>query len=180
MAAFETQTNRITGVAIHLTAESAVPTLPAAGENMAWATNPGGWAAVGFKFAEDAFAPAKGDQKRIVVWPPGEPMKTRVIELPECIDSIDFTAYEIGGIVLGYATNWTETNGVYSPNSAGHTTNRALIIEYGGVGFEYFPKVTISVDSPAGGVWTLGTQKGKIEVLGTSTIPSGHQWHQYP
>jgi len=179
MAAFETQTNRITAVAIHLTAETAVPTKPAAGANMDWSAEPDGWKEIGFKFAEDAFAVSKNDQKRIVVQPPGVPNKTRVIELPETIDAAEFTAYEIGGLVFGYATNYTEVNGVYTPNTAGHTTYRALIIEYGGVGLKYFPKVTISVDWPTGGIWTLGTQKGKIEVFGTSTIPAGAQWHQY-
>ena len=179
MAAFETQTNIITAVALHLTSESAVPTLPSAGANMDWASKPSGWEQIGFKFAEDAFSASKGDQKRLVVQPPGAPTKTRVIELPETIDSEEFTAYEIGGVVFAYATNYTETNGIYEPNSAGHSTYRALIVEYGGVGLMYFPKVTISVDLPTGGIWVLGTQKGKIEVYGTTSIPSGFQWHQY-
>jgi len=180
MAAFVTQTNIITAVALHLTAESAVPTsLPAAGASMDWTTSPDGWTPFNFKFAEDAFTVSKNDQKRIVIQPSGVANKTRVIELPETIDAIDATAYEIGGVVLAYATNWTVANGIYEPNSAGHTAYRAVIIEYGGIGFYYFPKVTISVDPAAGGIWTPGSQKVKIEVYGTTTIPSGARWYQY-
>ncbi|MCL4735380.1 MAG: hypothetical protein KJ050_10640 [Candidatus Omnitrophica bacterium] len=179
MPAFETQTNIITAVALHLTAESAVPTLPSPGASIDWTASPGGWEKFDFKFAEDAFATSKNDQKRIVIQPPGVPNKTRVIELPETVDSAEFTAYEIGGIVFGYATNYTESNGVFTPNTDGHTAYRSLIIEYGGIGLQYFPKVTISVDWPTGGVWEPGKQKGRFEVFGTSTIPSGAQWHQY-
>lgn len=178
MAAFDTATNRITAVAIHATAETAVPTLPAAGANLDLSGLPSGWAAVGFEFAEDAFKFTEGDRKRIEVWPPAANMKTRVIEKPPSVSNFDFTSYEVGHALYQHCTNMTESNGMFESDSE-HSVYRALLIEIGGVGCIYFPKVTIEASLPSGAVWTLSTQAGKVEIYGTTTIPSGYQWYDY-
>lgn len=165
-------------MAIHATAETAAPTLPSAGANLDLSALPGGWAKVGFEFAEDAFAFSEGDRKRLEVWPPAAPMKTRVIEKPPSVSSFDFTSYEVGERLYQHCTNMAEANGVYEPLDE-HSAYRAVLIEIGGVGCIYFPKVTVEASLPAGGVWSLNTQKGKIEIYGTTTVPSGYRWYEY-
>lgn len=178
MAAFETNTNRITAVAIHATSETAVPTLPSAGDDLDLTTSPGGWAEVGFEFADDAFKYSEGDRKRLEVWPPAAPMKTRIIEKPPSVSSFEFTSYEVGAKLYAHCTNMSVSNGTYEALTE-HSAYRALMIEIGGVGVIYFPKVTIEASLPSGGVWNLNTQGGKVEVFGTDTIPSGYQWYEY-
>jgi hypothetical protein len=171
-------TGIFTSVAIHNTAEAAVPVFPAAGALMNWTGDPGGWKKVKFEFAEDAFKFTQGDRKRIEVWAPALPMKTKVIQKPPAVSAFDFVSYEVGDKLYQYCTNMTAVNGVYTPLND-HASFKALIIEVGEVGAIYFPKVTLEAELPAGGVWSLSTQNGHVEVYGTSTNQAGFQWHQY-
>lgn len=171
-------TGIFTSVAIHDTAEAAVPTLPAAGGVMDWSAQPGGWEEVAFQFAEDAFKFAQGDRKRIEVWAPALPMKTKVIQKPPAVSAFDFVAYEVGEKLYQYCTNMVEVLGVFTPLED-HASYKAMIIEVGEVGVIYFPKITIEAELPAGGVWSLSTQNGHVEVYGTDTNLAGYQWIQY-
>jgi hypothetical protein len=165
-------------VGLHDTTETAPPELPAVGALLDLSAEPEGWAKVAFEFAEDAFKFAQGDRKRLEVWAPALPMKTKVIQKPPAVSAFDFVSYEVGDKLYQYCTNMTAVNGVYTPLND-HTSFKALIIEVGEVGAIYFPKVTLEAELPAGGVWSLSTQNGHVEVYGTSTNQAGFQWHQY-
>jgi len=171
-------TGIFTCVGIHDTAETAPPTLPAAGGLLDLSGNPSGWEKVAFEFAEDAFKFTQGDRKRIEVWAPALPMKTKVIQKPPAVSAFDFVSYEVGDKLYQYCTNMAEVLGVYTPLTD-HASYKALLIEVGEVGVIYFPKVTIEAELPTGGVWSLSTQNGHVEVFGTTDNPTGYEWHQY-
>ena len=171
-------TGIFTCVGVHDTAETAPPTLPAAGSLLDLSAEPDGWKKVKFEFAEDAFKFTQGDRKRIEVWAPALPMKTKVIQKPPAVSAFDFVAYEVGEKLYQYCTNMVEVLGVFTPLED-HASNKALIIEVGEVGVIYFPKITIEAELPTGGVWSLSTQNGHVEVYGTDTNLAGYQWIQY-
>lgn len=162
-------------VAIHATAEAAVPVFPAAGSLMSWVGNPSGWTKVAFEFAEDAFKFTEGDRKRIEFWAPALPMKSKVIEKPPAASFFDFVSYEVGHKLYQYCTNMTGVNGVYTALTA-HASYKALIIEVGEVGALYFPKIHVEASLPTGGVWSPTTQAGKVEIFGTTALPAGYKW----
>lgn len=166
----------IKSVGLHDTAETAAPSpLPAFGSFITWADY-AGWAECPFEFAEDAFEFTPVDENALIVKPPARPVKTEIIRNAVGINSISFTAYEIGGKVYDWATNASEVGGVYTFTST--HTRKAMVVEFGKIGVLYFPSVEITIDAPIGGVWTLATQRGRIDVFGTDTIEAGFQWIQ--
>lgn len=158
------------------TAETAIPSpLPSFGALIDWSAYVA-WTECPFEFAEDAFDFTNVDENAIIIKPPARPVKTKKIRNTVGIESIGFTAYEIGGKVYDWATNASEASGVYTFSQI--HTRKAMIMEFGGIGLLYFPSVEIQCDPPVGGVWTKGTQKGLIDVFGTDTIIAGYQWVQ--
>lgn len=164
-----------TVVAIALAAEeSAVPALPAKGGSLTYSEP---WEEAPFLLHEDDTDAELVDEDVVVVKPPLLPNKVAKFRFAEGIDRIVFKSYEIGERVMQWATNITETNGVFE-SSLIHT-RKALIVEFKGIGLVYCPSVEVVVSPPTGGIKTLGSQSGYFDVFGTDTIPTGHQWHQY-
>jgi len=160
--------------AYHATASTALPTLPAAGAAITWS---GGWTAVPFRFTSDPFTWTQADSERLEIRPPRQAVKGDVIENPEVIDSIEFTAYDIGKRAYQVATNWSNVGDVWTP-SATHTP-KAFAMEIKGIGIMYFPKVYIKFGKGlTGGRVSLVHLPGMIDVLYTTAITTGFQWHQ--
>jgi len=157
--------------------ETAMPARATAGNTIDWSTT-ADWDQVAFEFDEDEFANTMADNGLIKIKPPAKPVATGYIFNSVAIESLEFTTYEIGKNVYDIATNGTYVaeTGIYSFSTT--HTNKALVIEFGGVGILYFPSVMITFEPPKAGIWSLAKQNGLIYVCGTDTVPAGYQWAQ--
>ena len=179
-----TETGRI--IAIAYGAENlAIPsTKPLTGASFDWTDNASGgatfgWTAIDAKFAEDDFDFADNEGNPITVFPPTAAQKSAIIRDEAQVPSqITFTSYEVGSKMYTAATNATEATGLFSITAA-HTVRRSLIIEIEGLGLHYMPSTEITVGTAGGGVKTLATQAGVIDIFAGSSVTTGYQFLQY-
>lgn len=177
------ETGRIVAIA-YADEETAVPTtLPDTGSSMDWTeTSSGencyGWTVNDFLISEDDFEFTDAEGNPVIVDPPTANKKVAILrDKADTPDQIRFTSYEVGAKVLAWATNITVATAKHTKSDT--FTRKALIIEIGGLGLHYFPSVEIMVGTSGGGYKTLSTQTVTAEVFGTSTYPTGYEYHHY-
>lgn len=177
-----TETGVVVQIAFGADGQAAPTTLPDLGERIDWTKTASGeamqgWQAVDFVLAEDEFEFVEPDTDEIVVKAPLQEKKVAKMRFGvDTPDQVVFKSFEVGAKILDFATNVSKAGAVYTKTTT--FTRRAMIIEIGGLGFHYFPSVEISAGAISGGVKQLSAQEVKVDVFGTSTIPSGYQWVQ--
>jgi len=180
------QENIKTGVtaAIAFAAEEAsAPTAPALGVSVDFTKTASGqeafgWTVGDFKLTEDAFDFVEPNEDVIEVKAPLSEKKVAKIRFGvDTPDAVVFSSFEVGAKVLDFATNVSETSGVYTKSTT--HTRKAMVIEIQGLGMHYFPSVEVSAGQITGGVKSLATQQVRVDIFGTEDIPSGYQWIQY-
>jgi hypothetical protein len=181
------QTNTEAGRILYLgyaAEDAAKPTIiPALGASLDWTAtasgeNMNGWTVNDFDLTEDDFEITADEGAPIIVRPPIKSKKVGILRDSALTpDEISFSTYEIGQKVLQWATNQTNSAGVYS--FSGTYTRRAFILEVPGIGFHYMPSVEIVVGPSGGGVKSLGTHAITLQIFGTASLEDGYQWQQY-
>jgi len=178
------ETGRIIAIA-YAAENTAFPTSkPLTGAKFDWTDNASGgttfgWTPLASKFAEDDFDFQDNEGNPITVFPPTCEQKAAIIRDEAPVPSqIVFTSYEVGQKMYTLATNVTESTGVFTI-SPDHSTRRSIIIEIEGLGAHYMPSTEITVGSAGGGVKTLATQSGMIDVFEGSSVTAGYQFIQW-
>lgn len=162
--------------------ESSIPTLPALGSNISYSSP---WTLVlgGQPGASDtaylhedsiSITPMHED---VDIDPPLAQNKLDQIVIKNGISEFGFTVYSVNDSVMALSSTGVHASNVVEEGTT--ITYRAAVIEITGKGILYFPKVRVMVDGVDGAVKDLSSVKFKCAVFGTTTIPSGYQWHTF-
>ncbi len=162
--------------------ESAIPTLPALGSNITysspWTSTIGGQAGA----SDDAYL----DEDSIAIEPLHEdidinpPLAQNSLDeivIKNGVSMVSFSVYSISKEVFALSSTGVLTSNVVEEGVT--ITYRAMVIEITGKGILYFPKVRVMLKSIEGAVKELVNVSFECKVKGTTTIPSGYQWHTF-
>ncbi len=152
------------------------PSTVAVGSNIDWDSE-ADWTAQPFEFSDEDFEITAADTDPINARGAGMPLKAGQFRdvPPFLIDSFQTTTDEAGDELKDWAGNWDEDNGVYTPKQT--VSRKAVIIEFEGLCFVYFPSVEI---------WSGITQASKrrfnrgavlFVVMATADNKFGQEWH---
>lgn len=174
-------TNFVRRIAFHLTPETASPTVPAAGSDIASLS---GWIVIGSTQAsEDADLDAGSvtisllDDKGEVA-PPRSLTREEVVNFRSGVDQVEFTAYDGSETLLSIHSTMTASGNVTQPVKA--LTYRTMLIEINGKWYDYFPKCEVSVTSMDAG-YTGDPAKTTFVVrpCATASALGGFSRHHY-
>lgn len=162
--------------------ESAIPTLPAIGGNITystpWDTTVGGQPGA----SDDAYL----DEDSVSITPRHEeveidpPLALNTLEeivIKNGVSAVSFGVYSVSAPVFALSSTATLTSNKSEEGAV--ITYRAMVVEITGKGILYFPKVRVKVSGTEGAVKKLQKVSIECKVFGTSTIPSGWQWHTF-
>lgn len=180
-------TNFVNRVAIHPTAETAMPALAALGSNIAQATWSGaGWTTLGSvnQHGDDVDLDADSIDTPFlaeegIIQPPRSMTREETVAFQSGADAFEIPCYDTSQDLMDLDSN-ADSDGVVW-EKGGTMTYRAVAIEIAGLAVKYFPKCLIRVMSDNGGY--AGDNPGKVTLQvvphATSTIPGGMQKHYY-
>lgn len=176
------ETSLINVVAVHPTAETSAPVVPAADAVVAsWS----GWTTFGSVdlYAHDVNLESLKipgtEYEGFKVQAPRSLAPKDLILLKNGIGEGEFVASEVSEEVLTIASNKSITANVAT--QAATLTFRTVVIETKGVKYEYYPKcAVIAVDQPADNTGEYNKQQFLLIPMGTTSIPGGVQtkWYQ--
>ena len=155
-------------------ASSAVATaLPIPGSNLTWASP---WTEIAVDLGEEDISFAMREESLDIEGPLDQNRQSEIM-FKNGIDTITFGLYEVAQAAFALSsTNATSSN----IEEEGLTiTYRAIGLEFNGIGLLYLPKVRLKPVQLTGKIKTQATMVYEGKVFGTSTIPSGWQWHAF-
>lgn len=161
---------------------TAIPTLPALGGNItysgSWTTTIGGQpgASDDAYLAEDSISITPRNEE-VVIDPPLAQNSLEEIVIKNGIEMFEFGCYSISNTVFALSSTATLSSNVTEEGTT--ITYKACVIEITGKGILYFPKVRVKVKGVEGAVKGLAAVQFECKVFGTTTIPSGWQWHTF-
>lgn len=161
---------------------SAVPTLPALGSNITysspWNTTIGGQpgASDDAYLAEDSIDVTPRNEE-VVIDPPLAQNALEEIVIKNGIEMFSFACYSVSKEVFDLDCTASIASNVVEQGTT--ITYLACVIEITGKGILYFPKVRVKLKGVSGAVKELAAVQFEVKVFGTTTIPSGWQWHTF-
>jgi hypothetical protein len=182
------ETSIISRIAIHATAESALPTLPSAGTNItqaAWST--AGFDTLGsrnfrsddYDFGEESFSLGAVEERIHKTQAPLSFGTDDLILLGRKNEDFELTVYDMDVSLLAFASDLTITSNVMS--HANTFTARSLAFEVHKQGIFYFPKSMIRLSNIDAGMVEdqVATATFVVTPLSTSTYAMGWYYEQY-
>lgn len=175
-------TNFIWRILVANAAETAKPTAPSAGSNIADIT---GYTAIG-SVARGDDGDLDADSVDIVfhdeygnVMPPVSMAKADSVPMQNGVDSFSFVAYDISQTVQALASDMTFSSNVGTKTL--NTTKRTVIIEINGVGMYYFPNVELRLSGGTAGIAADGQGKTNFyaDVCKGATLAAGYSFTEY-
>jgi hypothetical protein len=163
-------------------AESSIPTLPALGANISswgsFTTTIGGQpgASDDAYLSEDSISVTPRTEE-VEIDPPLAQNRLEEIVIKNGVDMFEFGCYSVNDTVFALDSTTTDSGNVTEQGLT--ITYRACVIEITGKGILYFPKVRVKLKGFEGAVKELGAVQFECKVFGTTTIPSGWQWHTF-
>jgi hypothetical protein len=175
-------TNFIWRILVAPAAETAAPTAPALGSNIASIS---GYTAIG--------STARGDDANLdeesvdisffdedgEIMAPVSLTREDIVPMQNGVDSFGFTCYDATQAVLALASD-IDTSGANSSKTL-ITVHRTVVIEVNGLLFDYFPNVKLGIVNLPAGIAADGASK--IEFVGKvcagATIPGGWRRTNY-
>lgn len=169
-------------ISVHPTAETSPPSAPALNANLAAATLiAAGWTTIGSKDRGDD---CDIDSDKVTVnfmkegtkiLPPGSLTARKSINRHAGASDLAFVAYDVAEDIISLDSNMDVTS--HNAEFTTTQTERAVLIEYDGLKWQYFPKVVLNITKSEGGFGPGDDAVAKAsftgDVLGTDTYPGG-------
>lgn len=180
-------TSLVNRVAIHATASTSLPTLPAAGSNIAKSA----WTTAGFEtlgsrdhgsdnydLDENAFTMTREDVWHETRAPFSDGVDEAILVSRRYTD-IEITLYDIDTSLLQLGSDITVTSDAHTLTST--VTNRTVAVEINGIGIHEFPNclVTFSNIEMGKGDNQVARATMMIKPLNASGYPAGHKYTSY-
>jgi len=164
----------------------AVPTLPNVGSSIDWTASAlVAWTTCGSirALSDDCDLDENSVEISTVrnlaeVMPPLSLTREDLMILNNGIEQVGFTCYGTRATVIGLDSTIAAVGNVQERGAT--LTWKSLLVEIKDKGFDYYPSVAIFLDGHSGSVSEVVKAAFVCIVRGTTTIPSGHQWHNYP
>lgn len=179
------ETSIISRIAMHATAESALPTLVAAGNNITVANwGVAGYSTIGsrnihqddFDIGEDGWNFGAEAEEHMVEAPLSIGTDD-VILLGRKTEAFDFKLYDMDVLMLAFGSDITVTSNVASHAST--YTKRALAFEVHGQGIYVMPKCILKFSNFEMGAKEVNIVTATVKPLSTSSYPMGWYYEQY-
>lgn len=177
-------------IAIHATASTAHPTIPAKGTNITQAA----WNTLGFStigkvtgigndidLGDSTFKfPDLVKETEVIRAPRGDAPEDHIV-LSHRAEAFEFKCYGMPEALWALDSNASITSNVFTTTPT--TTNRTVAVEYGGgLGLVYYPQCLVSILGVEGGFGSGGVAEAtvRVEPEATSSLPAGFdlEWYQ--
>lgn len=175
-------TNIINRIALHATAETALPTLPAAGSNIStadWGT--AGYVTMGgrnsrgddYDFDEEEVNILSVENNYADISAPlSDGLDARHI-LSRKLNDIELNLYDIDTAILSMDSAIDLTSSVLKWDDPTSPTYRSVAVEIYGEGIFYFPKCFVTLEEMNGSIGEAVRTKMVIKPVNTSSLPNG-------
>lgn len=177
-------TSIINRIAMHATGETALPTLPAAGSNIAVAT----WTSAGFEtlggrnsrgddydFDEESIDFINVTERFADISAPlSDGIDDRIL-VSRKLEPLEFTLYDIDTALLSLDSAVDLTSSVITWDDPTAATKRTIAIEIHGKGIFYFPSCYVSIKSMSGSYVDEGAARTimTVQPINTTGLPNG-------
>ena len=153
---------------------SAVPTaLPIPGNNITWSSP---WTEIAVDLGEEDIAFTLREESLDIEGPLDQNRQSEIM-FKNGIDTVTFGIYQLAQEAFALSSTNATTSNIEEEGTT--ITYRAMCFEFTGIGLLYLPKVRIKPLTLSGSIKTQAKMVYEGKVFGTTTIPSGYQWHEF-